>query len=196
MLERYEWVDKEYDLVWTVGVVEGRTEADVVRAYGGDPGQPAEAKVFEEAWVPQDDFGDYFHVQTITHDRYVVALEPNGWVGSIPGIARRASAGGKFFSIFWNINGVYKVVQAMNGQVVACFDPMSVDGPPEPGEVRPPWIEGRRIEQDHIRSTCLSLIEERTGLVFDRAWLEIALPVYRLAAPRESLHGEDNAWQP
>lgn len=196
MLERYEWVDKEYDLVWTVGVVEGRTEADVVRAYGGNPSQPAEPRVFEEAWVPQEHFGDYFHIQTLTHVRYVVAIEPNGWIGSIPEIARRASTGGRFLSVFWNINGNYKIVQAIDGQVVACFNPMSIDGLPERGELRPPWIEGRRIGLHHLRSTCLALVEEQTGLAFDRKWLDIKLPVYRAPAPRELLRDVDGAWLP
>ncbi|MGQ0840853.1 DUF6461 domain-containing protein [Actinokineospora sp.] len=194
MLNRHQWADKEYDLAWTVAVVSDRNPDDVVKAYGGDPSSPMDQATFEESWVPEDNFGEYFHVQILTHGGYVIAIEQNGWTGSIPEVARRASAGGRFFSVHWNVNGVYRIVQAAEGQVSALFDPMSANGPVELGEVRPAWASETVFEVDHLRSTCLHVMEQQTGLAFDRNWLDRRLPLYRIPPPRVLLAGIENAW--
>lgn len=196
---KYEWFDTAYDLSWTVAVIEGRAADDVVRVYGGDPEQPAGTWTYRQATVPETEFGHYFHVQTLTHDRYVVAIENNGWSGSIPEIARRASQGkARYLSVYWNVNGMSNITQAENGRVIAYFDPLYVEEGegPQDGEIYPEWIKGLTIDAGHVRSTALALVEQQTGLAFDRSWLDTALPTYRIPDPDVMLRNVDGAREP
>jgi hypothetical protein len=109
---RYGWADNE-GLLWTAAVVEGRSEAEVIRGYGGDPDHPVGAMPFAATEpdlyrpVPLDlpanlipapiDEGKVY-VQILTHGRYVVALENNGFAGADPTLARRLSQSGGRFS--------------------------------------------------------------------------------------------------
>ena len=96
MLDRYQWANEDYDLSWTVAAVEGRPEAEVIRAYGGDPNHPIGSMPFADtmALVPEEDLGDYGFIQTMATGRHVVVLENNGWLGSRPELAERVTADG------------------------------------------------------------------------------------------------------
>ncbi|MGQ0842227.1 hypothetical protein [Actinokineospora sp.] len=76
-----------------------------------------------------------------------MAVEPNGWAGSIPEIARRLSAGGGyFFSLYWSPSA-YQIMEAVDGKVTAFFDPIYVvegQGAGQ-GELYPGWLTGREF---------------------------------------------------
>lgn len=56
-------------------------------------------------------------MQLKTHGRYVVAIEPNGWVGNAPEVALKlTSPSGTFFSVYWSVNG-HQLLQATGGQI-------------------------------------------------------------------------------
>lgn len=139
-LERYAWADEDDDLAWTVSAVKVRSELDVVRIFGGEV--VAEMKTFRQARVPEDEFGDWFYLRTLTAGDHVVAVENNGWSGSVPEIARCGLAdGGDFFSVYWNVNGLYQVLQAHDGRVEACFNPMFIGKPAGTHDLLPAWLD-------------------------------------------------------
>ncbi len=83
LIDKYVWADEDENLVLTLAVVTGSSVSELVRVYGGGDIEPVLLN-HDDAWVPQKDFGSYFHVQTLTEGLYTVAIEPNGWTGSLP----------------------------------------------------------------------------------------------------------------
>ena len=108
-----------------MAVIQDRTAAEVVRIYGGNSDEPVGACFFgETADLQGSGYPDdlKFHLQVLEYDGHVIALENNGWSGSIPEIARRCSAPeGHFFSLYWNVNGFGMLVEAIDGTVTAFF---------------------------------------------------------------------------
>jgi hypothetical protein len=200
MIDKYAWVN---DIeAWTVAVVSGQPADEVVRIYGGDPASPVGDYFFAQARDLQG--GAYpdplrFHLQVLSHGDHVVALENNGWSGSVPEIARRCSAhGGHFFSVYWNVNAFGMLVEAIDGKVTAYFEslyPIAPE-PPQSGEVRPAWAVGPETEPGAAWPTCLALMQQQTGLAFDQRWLSTPLPTYGIPDPDELLKDVENARVP
>ncbi|MDQ3401925.1 MAG: DUF6461 domain-containing protein [Actinomycetota bacterium] len=198
LVGKYAWVEPlARDLVWCVSVVDGTSEGSVISAFGGDPsateGMMTSREAEEKMRRTVNEFGDFFLCQAFTSGRHVIVLENNGYSGSIPEIARRASAdSGSYFSYFRNVNGDSSIVQARNGRILACFDPMLVDDGPQVGDVYPDWAHGVRFEPGSSRATCFALMERQTGLEFDPAWFDAELPTYRIPDPYSMLEGVEN----
>jgi len=196
LIEQYSWIE-HLDVVMTAAVIEGSTEQEVVSVYGGDPSRSTMMTFSEAEDAGSEKFGEYFFCQIFPHGPDVVALENNGWSGSVPEIARRASAsGGRFFSVFWNANSVFRIVQAVDGQVVAWFDPMHGGERAGPADLIPEWINGLSLQAGHLRATSLALIELQTGLAFDQRLLNTRLPTYRIPDPDVMLKDVENARLP
>lgn len=197
LIDRYAWI-KEYDtLGWTAAVIQSRTEPDVVSIYGGDPAQPLEPRPFPDAVVPEEDYGSWFYLQTVTTDSFVVAIENNGWTGTLPEIGRQASTdGGRFFSVYWTVEGRWRILQAESSRVMACFDVARAVHRADPFDKLPSWIDDVDLSDDNIDATCLALLEQQTGVAFDPAWLQRALPTYRIPDPDEMLKDVENARVP
>ena len=200
VLDSYTWVN---DIeAWTVAVIQGLPIEDVIRIYGGDPNAPVGEYVFTEADNLRGDDPDHlaFHLQAFTHDGYVIAVEPDGYTGSIPEIARRCStAGGQFFSVYWNVNAVGMLTQALDGTITAYFEslyPLAPAEPVQPAEIRPLWAIGHEIEPGLSWQACLAHLQQQTGLAFDRAWLDAKRPTYRIPDPDVMLRDVPNARQP
>jgi hypothetical protein len=177
---KYDWI-KHLDVVLTLAVVSGHTTDDVVRIYGGNPAEPRLMTTVEAEDAALDDAG-YAYMQVFENHGAVVLLENNSWSGTIPEIARRASRGGRFVSVHWDVNGAFQVVEAVDGQVVAFFDPMRVEAN-DPGEVRPAWLHEMHFEPGQLRTACLALVERQSGLVFEQEWLVKKLPTFRIPDP-------------
>ncbi|CRK59148.1 hypothetical protein [Alloactinosynnema sp. L-07] len=179
--ERHAWVDTDHDLAITLAVVVGSRADDVVRAYGGDPAAPIGARTFAESAVPVDDIGDYGHAQVFTVADRVVVLENNGWAGSDPDTAVRASTGGgSFLSAYWNVDALSRLVQAVDGKVTANLEPLFAANPPQVGDVYPEWLDGGAFTAATYRSACLAVVQQQTGVAFDRKWLETAWSTFRI----------------
>jgi hypothetical protein len=100
----------------------------------------------------------------------VVAIEPNGWVGSLPETAERASTnGGWFFSVYWSPSG-YQILQAANGQVTGRFDPNFIGTAAGTSDLLPGWVEPDDFPLEQLRSACLAAMEQQTGVAV-RAWM-------------------------
>lgn len=190
MLERYAWADDHGAGIesWTVAVVEGRSPDDVVRIYGGDPDKPVGERYFAQLYYLQGDErrGYKFHLQVLTSGEHVVALENGGYTGNLPEIARRCSVdGGRFFSVYWSPSCPPQLIQAIDGQLTAYFKLAST------GEPAPPWIKDLSVDAKKLRSTALALMEQQTGLAFDRDWLTAARLTYRIPDPYRMLADDD-----
>jgi hypothetical protein len=197
---RYEWIHEcAGDLgAFTVAVIEGCSESEVIRGYGGDPDHPIGAMTFEAAepdlygslppplencfvGVPADEAE--LLLRTLTHERYVVALENNGFAGVQAALARKLSRdGGRFFGVFRNVNAVTRIVQAIDGNVVADFEPMfSPKSADEYGY--PAWRTDKMFEVESLETDMLEAMTQQTGLVLRREWFEQELPTYRIPMP-------------
>lgn len=190
----YRWVDEDHDLDWSVAVIKGRTADEVVATYGGDATRPFEPMTFAQAKTWRNVHFEEAGLLVLRQvDHVVVAVEPNGWASSIAEVARRQSAGGgHFFSVHWSPSA-HRVLEAVNGEVTALFDPIYVEpGSDEPqnGEVYPAWLTGSEfLDDQRIRSTCVTLIEEHTGVSIERAWLDEQQPTFVIPDPDTLLEG-------
>jgi len=191
LIASYDWIEHQ-DVVLTFAVVQRSTVQEAVRVYGGDPPRSQLMTTAEAEDAALDDPG-YFYVQVFEHEMSVIALENNGWSGTVPEIARRASAGGaSFFSVHWNVNGLFRITAAEGGKVTASFDPMRVDVD-DPGDLVPGWAADVPFEVGKLRAASLAAAEERTGVAFDQAWLATKLPTYRIPDPEVLLEGVEGA---
>jgi Family of unknown function (DUF6461) len=191
---RYDWANGMDP--WTASVIEDRSEAEVIRAYGGDPDHSIGTMPFAAVMDIQlrENFhdvgidgpapptqrrenGTYLYIQTIAHDRYVVVLENNGFIGTDANLARHLSQhGGRFFSVFWNVNAVTRIVQAIDGKLIADFEPLFQHSS---GYGIPTWRTDGMFPMGRVQSGMVEAMTQQTGLVFEREWLDKPLPVYR-----------------
>ena len=182
-VRRYAWADEDINLAWTLAVITGRTTAEVVGAYGGDQSRSPQIMPFAKACVPLDELGTYSLVQVWEAGDCVVAVENTGWRGASADVAKRASAGdGSFISVFWNLNANYKLTQAVGGELVASFDPLTVQPSAPVGETYPEWITEVVFTDDGLHAELLAVVEQQTGLTVEQAWLTEPLPTYRAPA--------------
>jgi len=197
-MERYAWADDPaVDLTWCVSVIEGSDEATVVRVFGGDS-VDARPMTFREAEADAGEhFGEYTNLVVVCHDHHVVAMDSYGYSGTVPEIARRASTGrGKMFSFHTDVNGNSRIVQAIDGEIVAFFEPLFVNNRDLSHPRRPAWVEDVEFRPGHVQAAALAVMEQQTGLAFDRAWLDEPHPTYRIPDPDELLQGVENARLP
>lgn len=188
LMNKYAWADEDHDLAWTVAVTEGMDSGYLLALYGGSPAGHLGKLTFAEAMKHRNDhFDDYAVVQLLEHDRQLVAVEPNGWTGNVPEIARRATgSGGTFFSVYWSPSA-FQVLQATDGHITASFDPNFIGLPAGANDLLPGWVGDDDFPLEHLKSSCLAALEQQTGLAFDRAWLDQPLPTYRVPDPDEML---------
>src|SRR5262245_43236177 len=195
---RYAWADRDYGLSWTFAVVPGCGRADAIRAHGGDPGQEHQALTFAEACVQdEEDFGVVSLVQAREERQHVLMIENNGWLGiSAREIAQRASADGRdFIAVHWGVQSTPFIAQARDGQSLAFFEPLQFAIDPEQGSptprrqppiaegTYPDWLADTEFRLGSVYSTMLAIVEQQTGLAFDRAWLDEPMPTYRIPYP-------------
>lgn len=198
LMERYAWADDPaLDLAWCVSVVEGSDEATVVRLFGGDP-DDARPMTFGEAEADAGEhFGEYTNLVVLCHDHHVLAMDSYGYSGAVPEIARRASAGrARIFSFHADLNGDSRIVQATDGRIVAYFEPLFVNNRDLSHPWRPAWVDDVVFQPGHVQAAALAVMEQQTGLVFDRAWLDQPHPTYPVPDPDELLKGVENARRP
>lgn len=195
LAEKYSWADKDPNFVCTIAVVTDISASDLVRIYGGDT-DDVTLLAFNDAWPAQADFGTRFNVQVFTDDTFTVAIEPNGWTGDVPEIARRASPHGHFVSAYWSMSGGSRITEATTGKVTAHFDPFAVGYPGGMGDLQPNWVEGAPFDLDRPNASCLAAVELRTGLEIKAEWFGRELPTYRIPDPDTLLKDVANARLP
>jgi hypothetical protein len=166
--EVYRWIrDSPLDDAATVTVCTGMAEAEALLAFGADPtsARPTEQVV---------DSGDPF-VCTLDVGGAVLAVEVNGFQGSLPEVLTRLSARGAAASMFWNINAVTNIAAARGGSVLIDYEPL---GNPDPGTDDPDVLaalEGLDFDDPRYGAECgLVVVERFTGVRFGpRHWAEM-----------------------
>lgn len=69
-------------------------------------------------------------VQIWTSGEKLIAVEPNGYLASLPEHLENIACGGDAVSVFWNVNAVMRVLVMRGGVVVRDFDPLLYEGGP------------------------------------------------------------------
>jgi hypothetical protein len=187
MINKYAWAADVKLEAWTVAVIEGGTLPEALRIYGGDPDQPVGDLTFAEVDELRPPLADHvdFYLQIFGHGGHIVAIENNGYSGSFPEIARRCTVGGgRFFSVFWNVNGFGLVTQAIDGAITATFEMLYPIEPEEQEwERRPEWAIGPEVDVGLARQTCLAQLEQQTGVEVRESWLREPHPTYPIPGP-------------
>jgi hypothetical protein len=186
MVSKYNWVKETTLEAWTVAVVERRGIDEVLQTYGADRDRPAGELTFLDIDELRDNRTEIqFYVQVVSRGEHAIAIENDGYTGSLPEVARRCSAGGaRFFSIYWNVNAFGLVTQAVDGVVTAQFEVIAPFEPEEQsGERRPAWAIGPETDIEIVRQTSMAHLERQTGVVVDPGWLRTPLPTYRIPDP-------------
>ncbi|TDP94034.1 hypothetical protein [Labedaea rhizosphaerae] len=195
-IDHYQWADEDPDLVLTAAVIPGVTIAEAVQLHGGDPAQLV-SKPSAEAWpAPTPDGGQTFTVQFIELGTAVVAIEPGGWTGSIPEIARRGSRNGRYVAAYWSMSGAYRITEAEQGGVTAYFDPFAVGEPGGMGDRQPAWAADLALDIEQPNASCLAALEVRSDVAFQQEWLTSPQPTCQVPGPDRLLAGVDQAWTP
>ncbi|MFD7860743.1 DUF6461 domain-containing protein [Streptomyces sp. NPDC059783] len=195
---RYAWAESDDLMAYTFSVISGATEDDVVRAFGGDPGD-TRRMTFDEAADESAEhlYQDHALLGVVTLDRHVLTIE-SGYHGSLPEIAERASAGGgEFFSVYTSVNGVHQVLYAVDGKVDGMVDPADLEDAAwmDPAPVIPGWAQGVDFHLESVCAESFALMERVTGAVVDPGWLTAPLRTVRLP-PLDVLLGDQGTTQP
>jgi hypothetical protein len=199
LVAQYAWADADEPDAYTFSVIAGKTEDEVIRAFGGDPGA-SRLMTFAETAEEQAAhlYEDYELLRVLTVDRHVIVIEL-GYHGSIPEIARRTSAdGGEFFSVYRSVNARYQVMHALDGHVDGMFDPFELEDAawmdPEPQV--PEWAERVAFHMETLCAESFALMERTMGVAVDPGWMDMALRTVLLASPSDLFGQSEAAWLP
>jgi Family of unknown function (DUF6461) len=171
MTETYDWAERAKGVdagapctaeAACITVAETAREEDVLEALGVDPSSRRMATFHEaeglwsEAATP---------VQIWTSGGKTIAIEPNGYLGSLPERLEKIAGAREVVSVYWNVNAVMQVLVVRDGVVVRQFDPLLYDEhSPLPEEVGLPFgAEGRAL------AAALAFLARRTGFVASEA---------------------------
>lgn len=126
----YRWIERSsLELAATVTVVSGSTAEDVLRAFGADPARPESLRAITDDVTGRMSIDPW--VAVLDAGTAVLAVEYNGFAGTDKEVLRRASAGGRAASMFWNVNAMTQLSFAEGGEVLAAFEPFDdVDAGP------------------------------------------------------------------
>jgi hypothetical protein len=175
----YAWVEELEAYCFTAVV--GIETDEVIRRLGGNPSVQADRRTFEECFWAAD--GPQW-AQVGAVDGGLVVAEHNGWRAEER--AARLSEGGRLACFFRNVQAVMHFVYAVDGAVLAEFDPL-VDRLPAAGADPvsiAPALEGLAFGLFSAELSSLALLERLTGVSIQRTWLDapqraVALPPLR-----------------
>ncbi|MEV6106666.1 DUF6461 domain-containing protein [Streptomyces sp. NPDC051940] len=199
LVTQYAWVDTAEDLhTYTISVITGKDEDEVIRAFGGDPGVSRLMTFDQTAYeIAEHPSRDHALLRVLTAGKHVVAMEW-GYHGSIPEIARRASAhSGEFFSIYASINARYQVMHARDGLVDGAFDPLDMEDAAfmDPPPTLPTWAQDVAFHMETHEAESFALMHRTMGLAFDPDWLDVRARTVLLPAPGTLFSNPHAAWR-
>ncbi|MFI6652923.1 DUF6461 domain-containing protein [Streptomyces sp. NPDC050529] len=196
LVAQYAWADSDELDAYTFSVISGKTEDEVIRAFGGDVAG-SRMMTFAGAADEQATHLDEL-LRVVTVEKHVIAIEW-GYHGSIPEIARRASAArGEFFSVHRSINARYQVMHALDGRVDAMFDPFGLEDATSADrqlEV-PAWAQDVPFRMETLCAESFALMERTMGVSVEPAWLDVSLRTSLLASPDTLFSDPKAAWLP
>ena len=170
----YDWVDELEAFCFTAVV--GLDRGETVRRLGGDPDR-SQPRTFDECFWKAD--GPQW-AQVAAVDTGVLVAEHNGWRGEET--VEMLSRGGRLACFFRNVQAVMHFVYAVDGRVVAEFDPLMYRHPD--CQAIASELDGLRFGLFAAESSALSLLQRLTGVHVRQTWLEspqraVALPPLR-----------------
>jgi hypothetical protein len=200
LVARYGWADGDEFDWYTVSVVAGKAEDQVIAAFGGNPAGASRTMTFGEAIedMAAHPYEDYHLLGVLAEGRHVWTLEA-GYHASIPEIARRVSAnGGEVFSVYEDINARSQVMHAADGRVTGVFDPFGLEDMDFYGDLPdlPAWAQGATFPTEQLSAVAFALMERTMGVPFDPDRLRAPVRTVTLPAPDVLFTDTDAAWRP
>ncbi|MEU5567681.1 DUF6461 domain-containing protein [Micromonospora musae] len=120
--QAYRWIRRSsLSEAATVTVTTGATVEEVLDAFGVDPKRPEPIPSIEEDLFAGD--ANFPWVTVLDTGPAILAVEFNGFRGSRGPVLRRASAGGRSASMFWNVRALTRLSFAEHGRLLAAFEP-------------------------------------------------------------------------
>lgn len=181
----YDWVEDVLSDAACVTVVTGRSVADVLSAFGADPAVEVDV---EDAY--EDDM-----VSVVESGGAVLAVEFNGFQGSMPEVLARVTAGGGMAaSMFWNVNDDNAFTCARDGELVVTVDLYDAEDAEDandagaagevelPEQVRALFASAADEEAD-LHATGLAMVEAYVGVPVPRAAVEAISVAHPITAP-------------
>ncbi|WP_053640281.1 MULTISPECIES: DUF6461 domain-containing protein [unclassified Streptomyces] len=173
--DRFDWTDEEDGFYPVLTLIEGITEDEVIRRFGGNA-SATRLLASEEVHDLQPEYPDRRdHVSVGTAGDVVFALEVVGWTGAVPGVLRDLSRAGRCFGLHLDINGGDTVHYAVDGDLVVYEEPYGPVTPLREGDTRwdPAWCAGLIDVTDptEVWGPKLFLLAERVmGVTIERSW--------------------------
>jgi len=195
--DRFDWIDEEEGLYPVLTLVEGVSEDETIRRFGGDPAA-TRALVADEIYGLQPNRpGHRGHVGVGTVGKVVFALEVVGSTGAVPGVLRELSRGGRCFGLLLGVNGDDRVHYAVDGDLVVYEEAYGPVTPLREGDVRwdPGWCVGLVDVSDPAGLWCsrLFLLAERVmSVTIDRSWF--SRPLRTAEIPGSATFSNSSAW--
>jgi Family of unknown function (DUF6461) len=170
----YDWLDGLEAFCFTAVV--GLDRDETVRRLGGDP-QASQVRTFDECFWAAD--GPQW-AQVAAVDTGVLVAEHNGWRGEEAVVA--LSRGARLACFFRNVQAVMHFVYAVDGAVVAEFDPLLQARPTDETarQAIAAELSGLRFGLFAAEPSALSLLERLTGVQVRPTWLSTPQPAVAL----------------
>jgi hypothetical protein len=174
----YGWIEELEAYCFTAVV--GLDREETIRRLGGDPDE-YQARTFDECFWAAD--GPQW-AQVDAVDGGVLVAEHNGWRAeeAVPLLSK----GARLACFFRNVQAVMHFVYAVDGTVIAEFDPLLQSGPTSPPAQHAlgTALDGLPFGLFGAEYSALSLIERLTGVSVRQGWLDapqhaVALPPLR-----------------
>jgi hypothetical protein len=171
---RYGWITRldAYCFTALLGVA---PEAVAIRL-GADPAT-ATRRTFDECFWTVD---DPQYAQLAETEGGVILAEHNGWRAEEE--AEALSRGGRLACFYRNVDAVMRFVYAVDGHVLAAFDPL-LDRRPKEGadpDVLDPWLRGLPFGLHAAEPSAMTLLERATGVRVTLSWLNRRQPAVQL----------------
>ena len=164
LADDYRWVETDQRMdAFCVMAVSGVALAEVARSFGGEVAAGVDATFAESAnGAPEPTYvllGDV--------PGGVLVAENNGWSGADEAVAARVSRGGRLASYYRSVNADMTFVHAVDGTVVAAFDPLLDDVPDTIADA----AAGLHFDEDLVEAASFALLERLTGIRVEQRWL-------------------------
>jgi hypothetical protein len=163
----YEWVESLEAFCFTAVV--GLDVDEAIRRLGGDPRLSGRSRTFAECFWPAD--GPQW-VQIGAVGGGLLLAEHNGWRAEE--VVESLSRGARLACFFRNVQAVMHFVYAVDGRVIAEFDPLldrAARAGVDPHSIDP-QLQGLPFGLFGAEPSALTLLERLTGVQVVPSWLE------------------------
>jgi hypothetical protein len=157
----YQWIEDSLDDAACVTVVVGKDSASVLLAFNADPSSS----------VPIGESDGYAsghaYVSVLDVPGAVIAVEHNGFQGSLPEVLTAASSEGRAASMFWNVNDDNAFSCAAEGEMLASVDMYDAEDPEDTDELPEaltPLFAAAGDRDADLHAVGLAMVEEFTGI--------------------------------